>query len=212
MMRRPLLKCVILSLTPLLVVLGGCASTPPTRFYVLNQLPSSKAEHQAAATEHGLAIGVGPVELPQYLHRPQIVTRGSGNKLHLSEFDRWAEPLERNVPRILAENLSVLLSTDRVAVFPWERSTPIDYQVAVKITRFGGRLGGESSLVARWSVMRVKGKKGKEVLMTRRSTFRELADGQDYEATTSAMSRTLADLSREIAAEIKAVSQKAPDR
>lgn len=208
-MRRPPLKSVILTLAPLLVVLGGCASTPPTSFYVLNHLHSSKAEQQAAATEHGLAIGVGPVELPQYLHRPQIVTRGSDNKLHLSEFDRWAEPLERNVPRILAENLSVLLSTDRVAVFPWEKSTPIDYQVAVKLTRFEVNLGGESSLVARWSVM---GAKGKEVLMTRRSSFRELADGQDYEAAVSAMSRTLADLSREIAAEIKAVSQKAPAR
>ncbi len=208
-MRRPLLKCVILTLTPLFVVLGGCASTPPTRFYVLNYIPSSKAEQQAAATEHGLAIGVGPVELPQYLHRPQIVTRGSNNELHLSEFDRWGEPLERTVPRILAENLSVLLSTDRVAVFPWEKSTPIDYQVAVKLSRFEMNLGGESLLVARWSVMRAK---GKEVLMTRRSSFRELADGQDYEATVSALSRTLADLSREIAAEIKAVSQKAPDR
>ena len=208
-MRRPLLLFAAVALVPSLMVLGGCASTPPTRFYVLNYIPSSKAEQQAAATEHGLAIGVGPVELPQYLHRPQIVTRGSNNELHLSEFDRWGEPLERTVPRILAENLSVLLSTDRVAVFPWEKSTPIDYQVAVMLTRFEMNLGGESLLVARWSVMRAK---GKEVLMTRRSSFRELADGQDYEATVSALSRTLADLSREIAAEIKAVSQKAPDR
>jgi len=72
---------------------------------------------------------VGPVELPEYLDRPQIMTCESRNELQFAEFDRWAGSLEKAFSRVLAVNLSILLSTDRVAVYPW-KTTPIDHQVA----------------------------------------------------------------------------------
>ncbi|UCC31474.1 MAG: membrane integrity-associated transporter subunit PqiC [Phycisphaerales bacterium] len=43
----------------------------------------------------------------------------SGHRLTLAEFDRWAEPLAFGFSRVLAENLSALLLTDRVLLFPW---------------------------------------------------------------------------------------------
>lgn len=208
-MRRLLLQFALVTLTPSLMILGGCirGETDPTRFYVLTPLSSSQGAF--AAAEHSVAVGVGPVDFPPYLDRPQIVTRSMGNELHLGEFDKWAEPLRQNFARVLAENLSMLIPTDRTVVFPWERSTPIDYQVPVEVTRFEGGVDGKIALIARWSIIR---RDGNTVLLTRKSLFSEPADPRDYEATVSAMSRTVADLSHEIAAEIKAVSQKAPDR
>jgi uncharacterized protein len=94
-----------------LMALGGCASTQAARFYVLSALPGGGTASPGAAAERGLAIGVGPVTLPKYLDRPQIVTFTSPYALNVAEFDRWAEPLESTFVRVLAENLALLIPT-----------------------------------------------------------------------------------------------------
>ena len=76
---------------------------------------------------------MGPVLLPAHLDRPQIVTRASENRLVLAEFHKWGEPLNTNFARVLAEDLAVLLATERVAVFPWRRAVPVDYQLEVRV-------------------------------------------------------------------------------
>ncbi len=190
-----------------LIIGVGCAVTEPSRFYTLHSLSNSGAE-QPLATGRGLAIGITPIKLPEFLDRPQIVTRISQNQLRLANFDRWAEPLADNFARILAENLSILLSTDRIAVFPWTKSPPIDFQVAVDVTQFEGKLGGSVSLIARWIIF---GEQDKKALLIRKSTISEPTDAQGYEALVSAQGRALARLSQKIAAAIKTVSQKLPD-
>ncbi len=182
-----------------LMVLGGCAGTQPTRFYVLTSLSRSDAK-RAVAVGQGVAIGIRPVALPRYLDRPQIVTRASRNQLDIADFDQWAEPLKDSIANVIAENLSILIPTDSIAVFPWNRSTPVLYQLAVEVTRFEGNAGGDSLLIARWSVI---GEKGRKVVVSRKSSFREPVGAEDYTAVVSAMNKTLDDLSREIAKAIK---------
>src|SRR6266498_1510380 len=93
---------VLASLSGVLLVLGGCLGTPPTRFYLLPAL--TDVSSPAAMGERTLTIGVGPVTLPPYLDRLQIVTRASQAQLHLAEFDQWAASLQDTVARVLAEN------------------------------------------------------------------------------------------------------------
>ena len=145
---------------------------------------------------------------PGRLDRAQIVTRTSQNQFHMAEFDRWAEPLEDTFSRVLAENLSVLLSTENVHVFPWKKSTAIDYQVAVNVISFDGKLGESASLTARWTLF---GKGGDEILAQRRSTFVESTGEQGYEALVIAESRALESLSREIASAIQEMSGRKSD-
>ena len=125
--------------------------TQPSRFYLLATPPELERERSTDTAGRDLSVGVGPVVLPPYLDRPQIVTQASRHELDLAEFDQWAEPLEDNFTRVLAENLSVLLATDRIVVFPWRRSVLVDYQIAVNVIRFDA-VHGESMLVARWNV------------------------------------------------------------
>ena len=178
--------------------------SPPTRLYTLTALAQTDGGQQATGTQ-GLAIGVGPVELPEYVDRPQIMTGDGGNELRRAEFDQWAESLGTNFTRVLAANLSTLLRTDRVAVFPWKGPVPLDYQVVVEVTQFLGNPNGSVSLVALW---RVLGKDGREALVSRQSSFTESAGSQDYNALAAAMSRTVASLSRDIAAMITTLGQK----
>jgi hypothetical protein len=186
------------------VLLNGCGHTQPSRFYLLQSLPDMEKVKQAPTSGQGLAICVGPIMFPKYLDRPQIITTTKANELKLAEFDRWAEPLRDNFSRVLTENLSKALETDRVAVFPWGKVTSFDYQVLVTVVRFDGELGGNAELSARWSVF---GDGGKKELLTRRSDLSEPTGAQGYEALVSSQSRAIAGLSKEIAGSIKAFGE-----
>ena len=179
------------------VVLWGCGATQPSRFYVLSALP--EAETQGSARKSGPVIGVGPVEIAGYLDRPQIVTRASRNQLDLGEFDKWAEPLGENIARVVGENLSIMLGTDRVLVYPYG-ATPVQYQVEMQVTRFDGNPSGDVLLVVHW---RVFGADDRQVLVSRKSRLTAPANRFDYEELVAAMSQNLAELSREITSAIQ---------
>jgi uncharacterized lipoprotein YmbA len=190
----------------LLFALGCTATTEKARFYKLNSLTSPESIAHTQATGGGVAIGIGPIKFPDHLDRSEIVTRTSGNALQLAEFHRWAGSLEKDFSRILAENLSILLSTDYIFMFPFTQAAPIDYRVAVEVVRFDGELGKNATLIARWSVAE-EGEK-KALKSVRRSSITKPADDNSYEAMAAAMSGTVEDLSREMAETIKTISQK----
>ena len=195
------------TLTFSMLVLAGCLNlgegqAPSSSFYQLNPIAVSSGEGQAEEGEQDLAIAIGPVNFPDYLNRPQMVIRRSQNELELEEFHRWAGPLKDNFSSVLGENLSILLSSNRIAVFPWSRFVATDYQVAVRVVRFDGKPGDSASLVARWSIL---AKKAKEVLFVKSSTFIEPTGKSGYKALVEAQSRTVEALSREIAAAIKEI-------
>jgi hypothetical protein len=184
-----------------LLALAGCGGNAPTRYYFLSSLPEAGGARSASTPERGVAVGVGPVRLPDYLNRPQIVTRTGPNEFQVAEFNQWGGPLEAEFSRVLAENISVLLPADRVAVFPWSMPYLAHYRVQVTVVRFEADPSGQVGLVARWSIV---GKDGK-LLQSVQSSLREAAGRQDYEAIVAAMSRALGALSREIAAALQAL-------
>lgn len=176
---------------------SGCGSSP-TRFYTLSALPQGGGPASGIAPS-GPMLGIGPVSVPERLNRPEIVTWVNENMLHLADFDRWAAPLQDSIARVLAENLSVLLPTDRAAVFPWPSDMPIDYEVRVEVSRLDGTLGRDCSLIAQWSILRRADKRTKGG----RSNHVEPA-GESYTTFVAAQSRLVAALSRDIAAALGA--------
>jgi uncharacterized protein len=188
----------------LLLALSGCASTQSSRFYMLASMSGVPTPEATAPFDPAVSIGLGPVTLPDYLDRPQIVTRTSANTVQIAEYERWAEPLSSSVPRTLAENLTVLLHSDSIVPYPWPGSIDVTYQIMVDVYRFLGSPGDQATLDAQWSVV---GKKGKKVLLLKRSTFVEPAGGASFEALVAAQSRALGKLSREIASALQILSQ-----
>ena len=210
MRRLPLAFFLLLLAASSALVFCGCSlgrQQPPTRLYILTALPATDRALPGGAPHSG--IGVGPVTLPQYTNRLQIVTGNNGPELNRAPFENWAEPLEDNFTRVLAENLSLLLATDRVAVFPWKGPMDIEYQVIIEVTKFLGEPGGQASLESLWSVV---GQNGKNVLISKKSSFSEPVGAQNYEALAAAMSRTVAALSRDIATTVVNLSQQTSPR
>ncbi|QFY42807.1 membrane integrity-associated transporter subunit PqiC [Candidatus Methylospira mobilis] len=180
------------SVLTLLLLLVGCSSPEP-HYYVLADSASAAPRTVSAKTE--VFVGVGPVDLPEYLDRPQIVTRSGRNELQLAEFDRWAGSLKDNVAQVLAENLRTQLPGNRVALYPWKRAAGIDYQVTVKIIRFDRSVDGDSVLNAHWVILDGEGKQ----LAAHDAHYAEPPAGSGYRATVAAMNRTLERFGNDVA-------------
>jgi uncharacterized lipoprotein YmbA len=196
-------RCFLFIGLGLLFVLG-CASSPPTRFYTLSSLQEEGKELRESSSGQDLVIGVGPIKFPEYLDRQEIVTRSGSNKIILSDFDLWAGSLAEDFSRTLAENLSVLLSTENVVLYPRLRPGLARYQILVDVIRFDGSPGGDVSLIVRWAILEGKERK---VASMRKSTITEPSGGKGYEAVVAANSRALEKLSREIADAIKTLAK-----
>jgi uncharacterized protein len=189
----------------LVIVLLGCASSPPTRFFVLSSVSGSERAKNPEG-ERCFAIGIGPVKLPEYLNQPEIVTRITQNELRLHEFAKWAEPLEDDISQTLDENLSSLLCVRSIAIFPWRAQTSIDYRIDVQVIKMDGTLGENALLDVSWSIANGTDRK-KLPLLTKRTTYKESAGGGDYGAFVLAQSRNLASLSSDIAEAILVLSR-----
>ena len=150
-------------------------------------------------------IAVGPVHLPGYLDRPQIVTRAGKNELRLSEFDRWAGSLDSDVTRVLVEDISGLLPADHFSVVSWipylESQVPASYRVEVIVDRFEGTLGDAVLLKAQWEVF----SQNRSLLLKREAMITAQVDGTSYDALVSAMSSALEKLSSDISGGILSV-------
>lgn len=102
-----------------LFAMGGCASSKQARFYTLSPMSAPGDLPKRVPAEQRMAVAIGPVAIPDYLNRPQIVSRSGPRELKLAEFERWAGSLEEDISRVVAENLSVLLAPDNVTVLRW---------------------------------------------------------------------------------------------
>ena len=173
----------------------------PSRYFALAPLPRTSRRAENAVPTNALALGIGPVRVPGYLDRQQIVTRISQNRFAVAENDRWAEPLEENFSRVLAQNLSLLLQTDRMVAYPWERNQRPTYQVQVEVLRFEPNAEQLVELWARWSIL----DNARKTISVKDSYLSQQARDRSAEASVAAMSDILANFSQEIAAAIRAL-------
>lgn len=199
-LRRRLLG---LGVTALLMA-NGCsflqAEPERTKFYTLAAtLPPAAGQ---ASTMPALVLGVGPVSLPPYLDRDQIVRRVDATRVELLEYERWAEPLEASTQRVLAVNLSRALGSEQILLYPWPLNRPVDWAVAVVVTHFEPVASGGAQLVARWSV---RAGSTERPAVTRDAMLTVPASAATIDASVAAMNQALGTLAEEIAAAVRQV-------
>jgi uncharacterized lipoprotein YmbA len=131
----------------LVLVLAGCGSTPSNNYYVLTAHEGASAEGQTPS------LGIGPIRIPEYLNRTALVYRREGNRLQIAEYERWAEPLEEGIGRVLGLNLAGLLDTENVRPFPWHPDRTPDFGVSVNLLALDAD-EGRAVLEAEWLVYR----------------------------------------------------------
>jgi uncharacterized protein len=185
----------------------GCGSfsakPDPSRFFTLSALPPLAPDAAKSPAESpGISLGIGPVSLPGYLDRQEIVTRVAQNQINLSENDRWAEPLEENFTRVLSQNIATLLRADRIGAYPWAIDKRPVYQVEIEVLRFEADAAQQAQLVARWLIRNTT---QKDAARYREARLSKAVQERSTEASVAALSEVLAELSREIAAAIESM-------
>jgi uncharacterized lipoprotein YmbA len=180
--------------------LAACATTTPSRFYTLDSTASPEGAPAAATT-----VVVGPVTLPASVDRPQFVIQVAPNRIDIDEYNRWAAPLDDNIARVVAGDLAVLLGSPRVARTPFANFDPA-YRVSINVQRFES-VPGESALIeALWTVRT----SADEQTRSGHTLAREAVQGKGFDTLAAAHSRALAQVSRDIAAAIRAEQDKKP--
>lgn len=177
-------------------IISGCTGkSAPPQFYLLNT--DAQVSQKAGGIDQGvLLVGIGPLAIPAYLDRPQIITRTSANRLNLAEFDNWAEPLQETLSRLVVAHLSNLLDPKVALVFPWRGGVELDYQIPVEVIRMDNNPSGDALMIARWAVLTESDKK---LLSAQTRSYTEKTDLKDFEAFAAAHSKNITSLCQDIA-------------
>lgn len=181
--------------------MGACVGTsPPTRYYLLNPIASNEANPAHNPAQTPASLGIGPISLPDYLDRPQIVTRRNANTLHLADFDRWAGSLQPMLVRVLRENLRALLPVETLVAFPWPANAAFEYQVTADVLRLDALKGADAILVVRWAILRFE---DQALLHRQESVHTRPVAGPDYADVVRSLNQVVEDFSREVAAALE---------
>jgi uncharacterized lipoprotein YmbA len=204
---NPAINAVLTGALIALSVAGCGTFSPrpdPSRFFTLSSLPQvEQATLKNSTRPEKMFLGIGPIKLPSYLDRQELIVRSAQNRFEVSENDRWAEPLQENFSRVLSENLALLLDTDLIVIYPWSPANRPRYHVEIEVLRLEANSERNGQLFARWSVLDGADKK---VAVVKESRVTRNAKDKSTDGSVAALSEAVGDLSREIADAVSAIN------
>ncbi len=174
--------------------LASCGTTPASKYYLLS------ADITEFPITSSPSLGVGPIKIPEYLNRNSLTYNREGNRLYIASFERWAEPLDSSVERVVRMNLASILDTGNVQGYPWPNNERPDYAVAITVLHLDAN-DDLARLVAEWQIRRPA---AEETLVRRISSLQnDMPEGPVTAAEVApAYSNLLLQLSEIIAGEI----------
>ncbi len=178
----------------LLTLITACVSVSTTRTHFYSLAGTDAAP--ARPMQSSLSVGLGPLDFPAMLDRPQIVTRTRDHRVSRAEYHQWAGSLKREFMRTLADRLEAELGSSRIQIYPWTSRQRPEYQIRLDVSRFDGALNGKVILNVRWQLLSAHGKKEARV---GRSHIEMEVDGDSYEAYVEALSQAVAAFAKELA-------------
>jgi uncharacterized protein len=171
-----------------------------SQFYLLTPTADAPATTPATAStpnpSDDFTLGLGPIKLPPYLDRPEIVTRAAPNRIELSKEDRWGESIQNGFTTSLQRDLEAQTGTNRVINFPWYNTVHIDMQVQLDVYRFETDSQGNANLSAKWTIL---DSTGKNILYTVETNLTQPSKPGDQTEAAAALSKNIGDLSAQIA-------------
>ncbi|MDD5664826.1 MAG: PqiC family protein [Candidatus Omnitrophica bacterium] len=150
----------------------------------------------------GAVVGIGPIKIPEYLNRPQIATVNKNRMITFAQFDRWGEPLDLSILRVLSENLASSMTGVDIEMYPWNMLMPVRLQVVLDVVQIDVELEKDLIFVVRWSVLDLK---NKSLVLSKRTVLKEPVKPSNYSGVAAALSSVLGRLGNEIIQELSQV-------
>jgi len=190
-------------------LLMSCQHSPQKNFYYLTaqldqeQKIATTLEKSATQTDNNQInqlIGIGPIEIADYLNRSQIIDNQTNNSLNMADNAFWAEPLDKSIARVIALNLTQVNSSRSFVYFPWRSDSKPRYSIRVRADELS-RSADKAKLSATWELIDNDTKSN----LLRKSFMHSVSVDSGAKALAQAYSKLLADLSREIDAELNKI-------
>ena len=179
----------------------SCQTATPPNYYRLD------ASSSLGSVGPGPSIGITPVEIPEYLVRSGLVRDASEVEVDVSNTERWAEPLESGIARVMALNLARALPTNDIRPYPWNNKRAPDITLRIKVTELRS-LPGQATLVAETVISTQDGQFTSELI----SLQEPLTSSAPGDAIAAAYSALFAELSEALAKKIQAMMAVKADR
>ena len=169
-----------------------------SKFYLLTPTADAAAPASAGGIARAPISGsdFGPIKIPPYLDRPEIVTRAAADRLDFSKEDRWGESVQNGFSSVLARDLTAQAGTEHVILFPWYNTIHIDLQVQIDVYRFETDGQGNAQLSAKWTIL---DSTGQNILYSVESNLAQPSKPGDTTDAVAALSRDVGNLSGQIA-------------
>ncbi|HEY3663271.1 MAG TPA: PqiC family protein, partial [Chthoniobacterales bacterium] len=146
----------------------------------------------------GLSVAIGPVSLPSYLDRAEVVFATGPNEFQVPADALWIGSLKDNISRTVAADLGRLLGSGNVRSGPEARARP-RYRIALDIRKFHGVSGQGAILDLSWSI---QDGNSSQLLSRHSAVFHEQIVGDGYGPLVAAESRLLEQCAAAIAASL----------
>ena len=143
-----------------------------------------------------LSLGVGPVTLPSYIDRAELVYQSGPNEFQVPPNERWTGSLRDNISQVLATDLARKLGAREVLAYPWPAGRSPHYQIAIDISQFHAISGNDAVLDLSWQIINST---TTEASVRRSASLSEPVHGDGYSAVVAAQSRLLERCAEEMA-------------
>ena len=186
-----------------LLVLSACGSSPAVRYYSLNPIDMDYQQDP----DDAVMLGIGPLSIPDYLNRSQIVTRDVDAQMRVDDFSRWTEPLADSMHRIISTDVDNLLHGVVVVRYPYDAvvRSHLDYRLVGDVNRFDADSSGLVVLEIQWAIVDTE---ANLLVPARRNRYQaQMVTSGDFGAMVAAMNDVLSQFSRDVADRLKAASQ-----
>lgn len=187
--------------SPLLVactlfVLSSCSSATKkieenTQYYQLDEA----SEIPTSSSNPRWVVGLGPVEIPSYLDRPQLLKRGRDGQLYAHDLHRWESPLRSQIHNQLKLLLSKSRRDIQIEDHPFRHAHRIDYQWRVEMQSFEHTPNGRLSLKAK---IELRDLRKQSPTAERIVEISEPVEDKDFASLVSAMQKCLQSLASEM--------------
>jgi len=187
------------------LVICGCAISPAPRLYLLRS-EMSPTTHIAKDEDDKPLVLLRPVQMAEYLNRPQIVIRKGEREVANAEFDRWAEPLDSQTLTYLTDTLASGLKDFDVRSFPWRGNIEPTYEIKISIIQLDGTPEDSVRLIANWFICSTG--KTRRIIAEERTDIQSKCTEPGMTGVLTATEKVLDNLGANIATVIKKASGK----
>ncbi|MEN6616994.1 MAG: ABC-type transport auxiliary lipoprotein family protein [Syntrophorhabdus sp.] len=182
-------KITIFAIVLAIVIIAGCAGGTYSRLQPIPPPPGPAVMTQGSVP----VVAIGPIGVPGWILRASIVSETELSAANISSVDMRAGLLSRDIPAVVSINFERLLAPAGIRVIRTSIGTSANYRIAVDINALDVTPSNLLDTRAQWTLYRAD---AADPVIMREVAFATPIAGQDDVAVQSAMSRSLADLTR----------------